>query len=881
MRSLSLNILLFSLLLFLLGCAEDRFYDNPSLPNNGKTTNLTFNVTLPNANGAALRAVDDKSIENVYVLGFRVDEEDESIEYFDFLTVVNTSIENVGDNKKKIKITANQEEYKQRFVVIANSAGVISALNPKGQLKEDVLNALIYSNPDNDWTTVLPMWGESDPVVLNNAESSLQVTLTRVVAGIDIAIGETLRNTFTLKEVYLYNAKTRGRLVPDNANWNSPANKVTKPTVPADNDPENNPLTKATPVLYEVNNAGERALKGAIYTFEAQAETTDRLQSTALVVGGEYNGKMCFYRLDLTGKDESNTVYNRDILRNHKYNIQITGILGEGRPTPEEAFKAVPVELVATVKEWNLAEVGVIIDEQYFLKVSDGLFEVTGDYTTVALQAQTDHPAGLVCRTAFPWISWDGGTDGDQERDLTLAIQANNGSYLREGTLEIISGNLTYVVRIVQGIDTWITVTKEPFYLMNGESHSLTVNTNKSWTVSIKEEEGWDETYLTLSTFSKPDLNDESKVSFITFNDLERMISTGDFTPHEPVEVTLVFADDNSSSMKEVTVLLVSAEISEPSNSYLLQSVSEGEKPSTSHGIYIPLSMVNDATRQSVMNDEIYKNETLDIELIWTDHPLYMGDDAAISEIRLILYNSNNGYLYVQPGTGEGNALIGLFPYNHIYSTYKWSWHIWVSKEKDKIERNGWMDRNLGALKNNWSSSTGITDQVTGLYYQWGRKEPFTPFTKWTEKGEYTTKYPGLVSQTPKETVKEPFDAASNQWTGMLNSTQTWMKDANGKSVFDPCPVGWRLPTRDELSGYTGSGFNNGITGDAGYLPAGGRYKIESNVGTWEGLRTMGYYWVADGDQAGTSYNFTFDENNQNMISTDNRHLTNVRCIRE
>lgn len=883
MRRLSLNILHFLLLLSLLGCAEETLYDNPNHGNNDKTARLTLNITLPNneLNRSGVKAVDDKSIENVYILGFRVDDQDETIEYFEFLTSVNTGIENIGNNKRKISFTANQASYKQRFVVIANSAGSVSSLNPGGQLKEDVLNALLYKNPENEWSSTLPMWGESDPRIINNQETALAVTLTRVVAGIDVIIEESLRSSFTLKEVYLYNAKTRGRIVPDNINWDSSAKKALKPSIPVDNDPENNPLTKVTPNLYEITNPASGSLLGAIYTFEAEALTEEnRLQSTSLVIGGEYNGKMCYYRLDLSGKDENNNVFIRDILRNHKYIIRITDILGEGRPNPEEAFKAVPVELSAIVKDWDMAEVGVVMDEQYFLKVSDGLFKLTGDYTVVDLYAETDHPAGLVCHSNFPWISWTGGADGDLDRALTLTVAANNTGYPREGTLDIVAGNLNYVVHISQTTESWITVTQQPFYLMNGESHSLTVNTNRSWTVKVTGSEVWDEIYLTLSTHSKPDSGDESTVSFITFNDLERMISTGDFSPHEPVEVTLVFSDDNSESMKEVTVLLVSAGISEPSNSYLLQSVSEGEKPSTSHGIYIPLSMVNDPTRLSVTHDEIYKNETLDAELIWTDNQYILGEDAAISEIRLILYESNNGYLYVQPGRGEGNALIGLFPYNHMFGYYKWSWHIWVSKDKEKIEKGEWMDRNLGALMNTWSSETSTTDRVTGLYYQWGRKEPFTPFTKWTPDGEYKTTYPLLHNVTPQYAVRLPFEVAINQWNGMLQSPDTWKNDGSGKNVFDPCPVGWRLPTKDELSGYVAD-FNNGITGDAGYLPAGGRYKVESSLGLWEGIRTTGYYWVADGDQAGTAYNFFFDESGQYMTPSDTRHLSNIRCVRE
>lgn len=452
MRHLSLHIVFLLLLLSLPGCVKETLYDSSGVITEDKTTRLTLNMTLPNnlSTAPALKITDDKSIENVTILGFRVDEEDETIEYFDFLTSVSSSVEDIGNNQKKISFAANQGDYKQRFVVIVNSTDFISSLSPKGQRKEDVVSALVYSNPDNEWSTVLPMWGESDPCIIDHRETLLEVTLTRMVASIDVSVADSLRSSFTLKEVYLYNAKTRGRIVPDPAHWDASVKKATAPSLPLDYDSENNPLTRVTPCYYEIDNRESGTLSGAIYTFEAEAVTEDRLLSTSLVVGGEYNGKMCYYRLDLTGKDENNNRYNQDILRNHKYSIQITAVSGEGRPDAEEAFKAVSVELSATIKAWDMAEIGVILDEQYFLKVSDYRFELTGDDATVGLSAETDHPAGLVCHSSFPWISWAGGSDGDPERTLALSIAANDNVYPREGTLEIRAGNLTYVVRIIQ-----------------------------------------------------------------------------------------------------------------------------------------------------------------------------------------------------------------------------------------------------------------------------------------------------------------------------------------------------------------------------------------------------------------------------------------------
>ncbi|MGG7552557.1 T9SS type A sorting domain-containing protein [Chryseobacterium arthrosphaerae] len=87
----------------------------------------------------------------------------------------------------------------------------------------------------------------------------------------------------------------------------------------------------------------------------------------------------------------------------------------------------------------------------------------------------------------------------------------------------------------------------------------------------------------------------------------------------------------------------------------------------------------------------------------------------------------------------KGNAVVTYKVNDQIY----WSWHIWATDdptngstyhhgfEKDKdgntVTNWKWMDRNLGAvnasfLGNNWHKSAG-------LQYQWGRKDPFPPFS--------------------------------------------------------------------------------------------------------------------------------------------------------
>ncbi|REC48337.1 T9SS C-terminal target domain-containing protein [Chryseobacterium pennipullorum] len=94
--------------------------------------------------------------------------------------------------------------------------------------------------------------------------------------------------------------------------------------------------------------------------------------------------------------------------------------------------------------------------------------------------------------------------------------------------------------------------------------------------------------------------------------------------------------------------------------------------------------------------------------------------------------------------TKKGNAVVALRVNGEIY----WSWHIWVTDDPTngstyksfnnlkRVRADGtvevipdsdwrWMDRNLGALTPNITSSDW--NKSIGLLYQWGRKDPIPP----------------------------------------------------------------------------------------------------------------------------------------------------------
>lgn len=162
----------------------------------------------------------------------------------------------------------------------------------------------------------------------------------------------------------------------------------------------------------------------------------------------------------------------------------------------------------------------------------------------------------------------------------------------------------------------------------------------------------------------------------------------------------------------------------------------------------------------------------------------------------------------------EGNAVIGAYDAG---GTMIWSWHIWaVNYDPDTAENqlafNGYtmMNRNLGALANDNSTVEKILASY-GLYYQWGRKDPFIgPASYNAANGASASMYNGGGSRVYLKTEVSSADAGTMDYAvrnpltfivGVSDSEYDWLWSAHSdalwsqtqKSVNDPCPYGWRV----------------------------------------------------------------------------------------
>ncbi|MBO4566380.1 MAG: Ig-like domain-containing protein, partial [Bacteroidales bacterium] len=160
-------------------------------------------------------------------------------------------------------------------------------------------------------------------------------------------------------------------------------------------------------------------------------------------------------------------------------------------------------------------------------------------------------------------------------------------------------------------------------------------------------------------------------------------------------------------------------------------------------------------------------------------------------------YKDGYCYLTVPDNLGDFNALLAA---RDASGRILWSWHIWVWLGYDPVvnsqlyRNNGGtlMDRNLGA---SWGCS------ISGLLYQWGRKDPFfnTRPECYNSLPETSTRWPNPVESTPSTGTIE--FATSNPMVFITaNDKGDWMNEPNGslwgktKTIYDPCPPGWRIP---------------------------------------------------------------------------------------
>ena len=166
-----------------------------------------------------------------------------------------------------------------------------------------------------------------------------------------------------------------------------------------------------------------------------------------------------------------------------------------------------------------------------------------------------------------------------------------------------------------------------------------------------------------------------------------------------------------------------------------------------------------------------------------------------------------NGYIAFQTADTfkEGNAVIAA---KDASDNILWSWHIWFTDQPEEHvypnDAGTMMDRNIGA-----TSATPGDVGALGLLYQWGHKDPFLGSSSITDaiEAKSTITWPSPISSnssngtieysTSYPTTFVFMRGGNHDWyyTGddTIDNTR-WTTSETKKSIYDPCPAGWRVP---------------------------------------------------------------------------------------
>ena len=306
---------------------------------------------------------------------------------------------------------------------------------------------------------------------------------------------------------------------------------------------------------------------------------------------------------------------------------------------------------------------------------------------------------------------------------------------------------------------------------------------------------------VTISAVITPDDAADKSVTFTSSNP---EVATVEYTKSEynyslallkavgPGKATITATVNDGSGVKdEAEVTVIPNTFTSPANCYIV----------TKAGTYT-FKTVKGNSGESVGN-------VASAEVLWetfgTDQQPSVGD-----LVKDVSYS--NGEITFKATDKKGNAVIAA---KDASGKILWSWHIWMTdqpKEQEYYNNAGTvMDRNLGA-----TSATPGDVGALGLLYQWGRKDPFLGSSSISSNttAKSTITWPlAVISDSSNGTIayaianpttfianygiKDDNYQGNHDWyyTGSSSTDDTrWTASDKAKSIYDPCPSGWRVP---------------------------------------------------------------------------------------
>jgi hypothetical protein len=294
-------------------------------------------------------------------------------------------------------------------------------------------------------------------------------------------------------------------------------------------------------------------------------------------------------------------------------------------------------------------------------------------------------------------------------------------------------------------------------------------------------------------------------------------------------------------------------------------------------------------------------------ELLWQD---------AQGLVTAVGISEDGDYLTLTVGKDaaeqEGNAVIAA---KDAEGTIVWSWHIWVTKQTfaTLTEVNtGSHTYQLTPVNLGWVGDATSAIGGYNTYYQWGRKDAFIPSNPIPSTGTDNTNHTvyGINnndvtttafshtndnSMTIGGNIQHPtvhyrntstFGPCNTRYYNMWDAQQTSDAEntaaATVKTVYDPCPPGFCVPTSGLYYYFTIQTvpeFNKDITYSGVFFPASGCRS--SGYGTINGVGSDGYCWSATPGGATHGRYFYFGSGSWYLNGSNRTYGYPVRAVAE
>lgn len=914
---------LLTILCMLLGCTDIVFEDQNTLLPEGKIR-LVMNYDIPQGAIVETKAVGDdreSTLQNAVLLVFEATNEQQQEESDRLIQVVEGDIHqnqtvsfvvSPYKGKCRIKVLANLDE--QALAVVRSYQTLESPSATTIQEYKELKIAATSLQGDNA-ALYLPLCS-AEPTVFNgiNASTDLMLTLKRIYARIDVAVDAKVSD-FTLLEIFVNNVYKEGRFEP----YTTSEFPVTS----------NDDFLKVSKLSSDALSAGPIYMPENIDANENQPAIP-----TTLIVKGLYskdgNTTEGYYNLFIEYKDTNNQ-YQYTVNRNIRYNVIIQNVSHYGYKTYDEANRSSSensgIEMDVVIDDLTMANDIIYHKQGYAISSTNTDVDVyaASDQTTyvaatINFVKKADHPNPFIPSRSIRVLDPNSGIsiiNGSEVTEVPIGTPVDIKIELSRpdvsGTIEVRFGGLRKLIKV-----------RSFKMLRSDKQYHIEVPNVINVEKKTESVDSWLKYGSSLEYGAATNQN-------MTFNTPTTVYCMAPENTGETREASPVYLYRKKEGTLK---LIATQTYGSPyiNNVYSRETGSKTDpthKEKRANSLLIPTKQ---AQTYHLTGSRIYdyygSNFTVPnpkAEIVWSDfkfkdpNPFEPHDLIEVETpsgsfedviFRVRKYHANCG------NVGNGNVIWGI---KDDKGSWVWSWHAWltdmveetnyshlpniaysgywgVSILADKTEIHKlfevdnvvsekclktkvggvlrvYLDRNMGA-KTLALISSSITQleglKHYGLYYQWGRKDPFP-----INNSFYTVSNPNSnnsisksgVKITITESLKNPLLYIISN--GVQSDPQDWCSELQKirwnstigslnkgtKTIFDPSPYGWRVnwgngddlfTAQDkEWQNFIGSTNNSGglLIQSQYWIPAlGSRYFSTADV-AWG--NSIGAYWTA------------------------------------